>query len=54
MYYGVIDRYLLEKVCTDVFEEVFKDFPLTIDFPLNSIVVGEIDRGTTGSISNLW
>jgi hypothetical protein len=47
-YYGPMDRIWLDQECTDVFEEVFEEFPLA------HILFHKLDRGKSGSITKLW
>jgi hypothetical protein len=47
-YYGPMDRILLDQECTDVFEEVFEEFPLA------HILFHKLDRGKSVSITKLW
>ena len=46
-YYGPMDRTLLEQECAEVFEEVFKDFPLA------HVLFHYLDRGKSDSIVKL-
>ncbi len=43
-----MDRILLEQECSEVLEEVFKDFPL------EHVSFHNLDRGKTGSVAKLW
>ena len=43
-----MDRTLLEQECAEVFEEAFKDFPLS------HVLFHKLDRVKSGSIVNLW
>jgi hypothetical protein len=43
-----MDRTLLERECAEVFEEAFKDFPLT------HVLFHKLHRGKSGSIDKLW